>query len=155
MINVILATDKNSLVGKDNLLPWHYSEDLKYFKAKTKGKKIIMGEATFNSIIGYNGHPLKYRENVVCSLSDFSYPGVEVTNDIFGYLESHKEEDMFVIGGKTIYNLIIPICDYLYVTHIDAEHDGNQYLHIDYSKFTLVEETKSGILTFAKYQRNK
>ncbi len=153
MISVILATDKNSLIGKNNLLPWHYKEDLAFFKKVTLNKIVVMGRKTFESILTTNKKPLSERTNVVCSKEEYSYPGVIVINDLFRYLEENKEKDIFIIGGKSIYEITLPICDYLYVTHINKEHEGDQYLHIDYKKFKLLERQESGILTFAKYQR--
>ena len=106
MISLIFAMDINNLIGKDNDLPWHYSEDLKYFKNVTTGKKVIMGENTFYSIYNRIGKPLPNRENYVATLSeDFKYPGVNVVNDLISFLETIKKdnEEYFVIGGKKIY----------------------------------------------------
>ena len=70
MISLIFAMDINNLIGKDNDLPWHYSEDLKYFKAVTSGKKVVMGENTFFSIVNRIGKPLPNRENYVATLAN-------------------------------------------------------------------------------------
>lgn len=154
MINLIFALDRNNLFGNKNKLAWHYSEDLQYFKAKTLNKKCIMGEQTFYSVLR-NGKPLPNRISVVATLTDFEFPGVEVTHDIFKYFEDHKDEDLFVIGGKAIIELTYKAADVIYLTYIDADHEGDTYLNIDLSNFDLSEETVSGILHFRKYTKKK
>ena len=155
MYSCIFAIDRNNLFGKDNGLPWHYKEDLQYFKKMTYMKKVIMGEETYKSITSRNGKPLPDRINVIATLTDFTAPGAEVTHDIFGYLEEHKDEDMFVIGGKRILEMTYKNADYLYITYIDEDDDGNVYLHLDLSNFELVNEEVSDVLHFRKYRRIK
>lgn len=156
MISLIFAVDRNLLIGKDNDLPWHYSEDLQYFKKTTAGKTVLMGLETFRSILSRNGKPLPGRRSVVASLEPFSYPGVEVINDLLGFLKAPRDEEVFVIGGKTIYELSLPFADRLYITHIDAEHEGNVYFRkLDLSPFRLVRETAAGVLRFCLYERKR
>ncbi len=108
MVNLIVAIGKNNLIGKGNMLPWHYKEDMKYFKEMTMNKKVIMGELTFKSIISYINKPLPGRTSIIATLTDYTYPGIEVTNDIISYLENFpKEEEVFIIGGKIIYDLTL------------------------------------------------
>ena len=103
MISLIFAMAINNLIGKDNDLPWHYSEDLKYFKAVTSGKKVVMGENTFFSIVNRIGKPLPNRENYVATLAnDFNYPNVNVIKlvnkhiddkpTVFKALKKHTEK---------------------------------------------------------------
>lgn len=157
MIYLIWAMDKNNLIGKDNDLPWHYKEDLKYFKEQTSGKKVIMGDKTFYSIYNRLGKPLPNRVNVVATLDkDFSYDGVEVTNDLLNYLKEHEnsQEEIFVIGGKQIYNLSLPFAKRLYITHINYEHQGNVYFPlIDYSKYKVIFKKTVDVLDFVIYER--
>lgn len=154
MISLIFAIDRNFLIGKNNELPWNYPEDLKYFKKTTEGKTVLMGLETFRSILARNGHPLPHRRSVVASLEPFAYPGVEVTGDLLGFLKAPREDEVFVIGGKTIYELSLPFADRLYVTHIDADHEGNVFFRkLDLSQFRLIRETLSGALRFCVYER--
>ena len=155
MISLIFATDPNHLIGNNNDLPWNYSEDLKYFKAKTLNKTVLMGLETFNSILSINGKPLPRRNLVVASLEPFSYPNVTVIDDLFKYLKQSHEEEIFIIGGKTIYELSFPYADRLYITHIKKEHEGNVYLNFDLDDFTLVSQDKREDLIFAVYERLK
>ena len=120
MISLIWAMDKNNLIGIDNDLSWHYSEDLKYFKEKTTDKKVIMGENTFYSILNRIGKPLPHRKNIVATLdTNFKRDDVEVTYDLIKFLKDNQdtEEEIFVIGGKQIYALSLPYAKRLYITH--------------------------------------
>lgn len=157
MISLIWAMDKNNLIGKDNDLPWHYSEDLKYFKEKTAGKTVIMGEKTFYSIFDRLGKPLPKRKNVVATLDkSFKRDDVEVTYDLFKFLEDNKdtEEEIFVIGGKQIYALSLPYAKRLYITHINKEHEGNVYFpEIDYSQYNVIAKNTIDVLDFVIYER--
>ena len=155
MISLIFATDPNHLIGKDNLLPWNYPEDLKYFKKTTLNKTVLMGLATFHSIVSINGKPLPKRKLVVASLEEFSYPGVLVIDDLIKYLKEPHEEEIFVIGGKTIYELALPYADRLYITHIKEEHEGNVYLDFSLENYELISKDEREALVFAVYERKK
>jgi dihydrofolate reductase len=155
VINLIVAIAKNNIIGKDNKLPWHYKEDLQYFKDTTLHHTVIMGEATFRSILSYLNKPLPNRTSVVASLSGYSYPGVETTDDIINYLQNFpKEKEIFIIGGKMIYDLTLDLADRLYITHINKEYDGDvQFKEIDYTKYVKIKETIKGELNFSVYER--
>ncbi len=155
MVNLIVAIGKNNLIGKGNELPWHYPEDMKYFRETTRNKKVIMGEQTFKSILGYINKPLPNRTSVIATLTDYTYNDVEVTNDIIAYLkEFPKEEEIFVIGGKIIYDLTLDLCDRLYITHVNKEYQGDVFFkEIDYSKYKKISSKISDDLEFAVYER--
>ena len=153
MISIIFATDPNHLIGKDNDLPWNYSEDLKYFKEKTLNKTVLMGEATFYSILDKLGKPLPKRNIIVASLEEFSYPKVKVINDLIGFLKQDHEEEIFIIGGKNIYELAFPYADRLYITHIKKVHEGNVYLNFNLDNFNLISEQQFPELSFCIYER--
>lgn len=155
MISLIVAIGKDNLIGKGNELPWHYKEDMEYFKKTTLNKKVIMGEATFKSILGYINKPLPKRTSIIATLGDYTYPGVMVTNDIEKFLfEFPKEEELFIIGGKIIYDLTLDLADRLYITHVNKDYEGDVFFkEIDYSKYEKISERISGDLTFAVYER--
>ncbi len=155
MVSLIVAIGKNNLIGKGNLLPWHYKEDMKYFKDTTMNKKVIMGELTFKSIISYINKPLPGRTSIIATLTDYTYPGVEITNDIINYLkEFPTDEEIFIIGGKIIYDLTLELADRLYITHVDKEYNGDVYFkEIDYSKYNKISEKITGDLNFSVYER--
>lgn len=154
MISLIFAVDPNFLIGKGNDLPWDYKEDLKYFREKTSGKTVLMGLETFKSILSRIHKPLPNRHSVIASLVPYEYPGAEVIGDLFAYLKEPRNEEIFVIGGKTIYELSFPYADRLYITHIKKEHDGDVYLKkFDLSDFKVISKEETDDLTFAVYER--
>ena len=153
MISIIFATDPNHLIGIDNDLPWHYKEDLQYFKKTTLNKTVLMGLNTFHSITSRLGHPLPNRKHIVASLEPFAYPDVQVIQDLIRFLRTPHEEEIFVIGGKTIYELAFPYADRLYITHIKKAHTGNVYLDFSLDGFKVVKKTETDALTFAVYER--
>ncbi len=156
MISMIFAVDPHFLIGKGNDLPWDYKEDLRYFQKTTKGKTVLMGLETFKSILMRNGKPLPNRQSVVASLEPYTYPNVEVISDLFAYLKKPHEEEVFVIGGKTIYELSFPYADRLYITHIKKAHEGDVYLKkFDLSAFKIIEKNETDELIFAVYERVK
>lgn len=155
MVNLIVAIGKNNLIGLANKLPWHYKEDMQYFKKTTLNKTVIMGEATFKSILSYIDKPLPKRTSVIATLSDYTYPGIETTDDVITFLRNYpKNQEIFIIGGKIIYDLTLDIADRLYITHVNKDYDGNVYFkEIDYTKYTKIKETISGDLNFSVYER--
>lgn len=156
MISMIFAMDSNKLLGKGNDLPWNYPADLKYFKQTTLHKTVLMGLETFQSILMRTGKPLPNRKNVVASLTPFAYEGVQVINDLFAYLKAPRDEEIFVIGGKTIYQLTLPYADRLYITHIDQIHEGDVYFDkLDLTPFECISERQDGVLRFCVYERVK
>lgn len=129
-IIIIVAHDPNMVIGKDGSLPWHYSEDLKFFKRVTMGSPILMGRVVFEEL---NEKPLPGRENVVLSRSK-QYDYVKSFNSIeraLEYLGDH--EKIFVIGGAQIYKQLIDRTDELVITEIKKEYEGDTYL-VDYRK---------------------
>lgn len=155
MISLIFAIDENNLIGKGNDLPWHYPEDLKYFKDVTSGKTVLMGENTFYSIYNRIGKPLPKRNNIVATLNkDLKIDGVTVIYDLISFLKEDRDEEIFIIGGKQIYQLCLPYADKLYITHIHRAYEGDVYFpKINYDEYNVVKSIDSGELTFNVYER--
>ncbi len=121
-ISMIAAMAKDRVIGKDNQMPWHLPADLQHFKRVTLGKPVIMGRKTFESI----GRPLPGRRNLVVSRAGFSAEGVDVVPSMDAALEAVSGVDeVMVIGGGTIYELMLPRADRLYLTEIDLKADGD------------------------------
>lgn len=154
MISMIWAMDENWLIGKDNLLPWHYQKDLAYFKKMTKNAAVIMGDLTYQSLkTYYKNKPLPFKKVYVANMNDYTYPDAIHVKDIFKFINETKE-DIFVIGGKTIYQLMLPFADRLYITYILKRHEGNVYFpKFDLSKFKCVAKHLEENLIFATYER--
>lgn len=116
IVNIIAAVGKNLELGKDNKLIWNIKEDLKYFKEKTLGKTVVMGDNTYYSI----GRLLPGRDNVILSLNDIEVDGALVLND-YKKVFSLDVDEVFIIGGSVIYNLFLPYADNIYLTEIEDE----------------------------------
>lgn len=118
----IVAHDPNLVIGKDGDLPWHYSEDLKYFKRVTMGHPLIMGRIVFEEL---GEKPLPGRENIVLSRSrDYDHvPTFSSFDDALKYVKD--EEIVFLIGGGKIYRQFLDRGDKLFVTEIHKSYEGD------------------------------
>jgi dihydrofolate reductase len=156
MISMIWAMDENWLIGKDNLLPWHYPSDLKYFKNKTKDQIVLMGDLTYKSLkTYYKTKPLPFKKVYVANILDETYPDAIHVKDIFEFIKK-TDEDIFIIGGRTIYKLMLPYADRLYITFVLKAHEGNVYFpKFDLSDFKLISKKMENQLIFATYERSK
>ena len=125
MLSIIVAKAKNNIIGKDNALIWHLPEDLKRFKKMTTGHTIIMGRKTFESL----GRVLPNRHHIIlCNDAQMNIDNenVEILEDISMLDKFVKDsEEHFVIGGATMYRLLMPMCSKMYITEIDKEFDGD------------------------------
>jgi len=124
IISLIAALDKNRLIGSDNGMPWHLPADFKHFKEVTMGKPVVMGRKTFESI----GRPLPGRQNIVISRKGFSADGIITVDSIDAALQLVKDiDEVMIIGGANIYDQLIEKADRLYLTHVDAECEGDAW----------------------------
>ncbi|MER1957387.1 MAG: dihydrofolate reductase [Solibacillus sp.] len=125
MISLIVAHDKNYVIGYENGMPWHLPGDLKYFKDMTMGKPIIMGRKTFESI----GRPLPGRRNIVITRNDkYHAQGIETVSSLDAALALVKDvPEIMVIGGAQIFEQAMPLADKLYITLINHEFKGDTY----------------------------
>ncbi len=125
MLSLIVAKAKNNIIGKDNKLIWHIPEDLKRFKKLTTGHTIIMGRKTFESL----GKVLSNRHHVIlCNDAEMNIQddNVEILEDISMLDKYIKDEhENFVIGGATMYKLLMPYCNKMYITEINQEFEGD------------------------------
>lgn len=117
-VSMIVAIGSNNEIGKNNDLLWYLPSDLKFFKATTMGKSIIMGRKTFQSL----PKALPGRKNIVISSdSNFNAPGAVVVTDIESALKESETEEVFIIGGASIYKAYFPVADKLYITEVEFE----------------------------------
>ena len=155
MLSIIVAKAKNNVIGKDNSLIWHLPEDLKRFKKITTGHTIIMGRRTFESL----GRVLPNRHHVIlCNDAEMNIDdeNVEILDDIAKldkYIESDKEN--FVIGGATMYKLLMPYCNKMYITEIDREFEGDvsfpEINKIEWKIINTEKGPKDGVNDFEYY----
>lgn len=123
---IIAAVGKNRELGRNNDLIWHLKEDMKFFKEKTTNHKIIMGRKTLESLPKL----LPNRHHIVLTSSGLDNPNIETYKSMKKLLENTKDlnEEIFIIGGASIYKEFIDIADKMYLTEIDEEcNDATVY----------------------------
>ncbi|HSM55665.1 MAG TPA: type 3 dihydrofolate reductase [Candidatus Sulfomarinibacteraceae bacterium] len=127
-ISLIVAMDRNRLIGNGGQLPWRLPADLERFKAVTMGKPIVMGRRTHESI----GRPLPGRHNIVLTRQrQYTAPGCTVAHSIAQALEAAGDvAELMVIGGSAIYRQFLPRAQRLYLTLIDAAFTGDTYFPV-------------------------
>ncbi len=162
LLSIIVAQAENRAIGLNGDMPWHLSGDLKRFKALTMGHPVVMGRRTWESL---PKRPLAGRRNIVFSQSeDFVPEGAAVVRSVNGLFDLLRDcdEEVFVIGGGRIYNMLMPWVNRLYITWVHKEFpEADTYFPvIDLSEFTKVNETermtdeKSGLdFSYAEYDR--
>ena len=143
MLSIIVAKASNNVIGKNNSLIWHLPEDLKRFKALTTGHTIIMGRRTFESL----GRVLPNRKHVILCNDmemDIKDENIEILEDI-SMLDKYinSEEENFIIGGATIYRLLMPYANKMYITEIEQEFEGDvSFPEINKEEWNIVETEK-------------
>jgi dihydrofolate reductase len=142
IISLIVAVSENNVIGKDNQLPWKLSADLKRFKYYTKGKAVIMGRKTYESI----GNPLPDRINIVLThQKGFKPEKTVVFSDLssaFNFAADNGLEEVFVIGGSNIYEQTFALADRIYLTKVHTEIEGGDsfFPEINMDDWDIVDE---------------
>ena len=146
-ISIITAIDTNGLIGIDNHLPWQIKEDLQFFRETTMGHPVVMGKQTWLSI----GKPLDGRVNIILTHDEtFQIPGCVVLNSVSQVLSTFCNEEIFIIGGATIFEQFIPIANKIYLTRIEHSFKGDTYFpDVDWSEWKIAQYEKK--LTDAGY----
>lgn len=159
MISLIAAIGKNNELGKNEKLLFHIKEDMQFFKNTTMGHPILMGRKTFDSI----GRPLPGRTNFVITRHPELLPeGIEPVKDLQQFLESHTKakEELFVIGGGTVYHEALKYAKNIYLTEVDASvADADTYFpsfdKTHYDKTIIKKGNENGLeYSINKYVRN-
>lgn len=161
-ISAIVAISENNAIGKDNQLPWHLPEDLKFFKRTTMGKPVLMGRKTFDSL----GRPLPGRLNIVLSRGNVALPeSVLLYHSLEEGIDKLKDSDsdeVFIIGGGQIFEEAMDLIDRLYITEVHTTIEGANafFPDVDHSHWKLVWEEKHHAdekhqydYTFKQYER--
>lgn len=159
MISIIVAVSDDWGIGRNNDLLWNIPEDLKRFKRLTTGKTVVMGKKTWESL---PKKPLPGRKNVVIT----DVPGEKIENAITVYSiqdaieKSDREEEIFIIGGGSIYRQFMPVADRLYITHVHMkspadvffpEIDKNIWIENEKEKFPASDATPA--YTYVVYEK--
>lgn len=128
MLSIIVAVASNNVIGANNKLLWHISEDLKRFKTITTGHKILMGRKTFESLpcILPNRHHIVITRDTNFKVDD---ERVTVINDINEVIKEYQNsnEEVFVIGGGEIYKQLLPYANKIYLTKVNKVYEGDTY----------------------------
>ena len=128
-MNIIVAVDKNWAIGYQNKLLNSIPEDMKFFRETTTGKVVVMGRKTLESFP--NGRPLKNRVNIVITnQKDYQVPGAIVLHSVeeaLDYVKQYNSEDVYVIGGASIYEQMLPYCDVAHVTVMDYAYQADTW----------------------------
>jgi dihydrofolate reductase len=126
MISIIVAVSEDWGIGKDNDLLWHLPDDLKRFKKLTSGNTILMGKKTWESL---PRRPLPNRINIVLTDNrEDKFEGAVTAFSIDDAISKcNKEDEIFIIGGGSIYRQFMPIADKLYITHVHSKTPADVY----------------------------
>lgn len=163
-MKAIVVVDRNWAIGRDGDLLVHLPGDLAYYKEKTMGNAIVMGRKTLESLPG--GKPLPGRDNIVLTGNrDFCNDKCRVCygmNELIDCLAGYDDDKIFISGGASLYQQMIPYCDSIYVTQIDDEFEADRFFpRIDKSdEFELAwqgeEREENGVrYKFTRYDRVK
>lgn len=161
-MNIIVAVDKNWGIGCNNKLLVSIPADMKFFRETTTGKVVVMGRRTLESFP--NGLPLKNRTNIVLTRNpDYHVKGAVVLHtveEVLKELKKYDTEDIYVIGGASVYRQLLPYCDTAHVTRIDHAYQADAYFpNLDAMPEWVVtadsdEQTYFDLeYTFVKYER--
>lgn len=128
-MNLIVAVDKNWAIGNGNQLLVSIPQDMKFFRETTTGKVVVMGRKTLETFPGKQ--PLKNRTNIVLTRDkNYQVKGAIMVHDMEELMEELKkydEEEIYVIGGETIYRQLLPYCKVAHVTKINHAYEADTY----------------------------
>ena len=154
---IIAAIGRNNELGLNNNLIWRLSGDLRFFRDNTINHSIVMGFNTFESLPGL----LKNRNHIIITHRELNIPDVKIVHSIEEFFEYAKslKDDIYVIGGASIYKALLPFCDKMLLTHIDAVHEADvffpEFYQNDWDSEIIDEKEESGIkYKHLVYKRN-
>ena len=163
-MNLIVAVDQNWAIGKNNSLLVRIPEDQKFFRQTTTGHVVVMGRKTLESFP--NKIPLPNRVNIVLTKNQ-AYQAkdaiiVHSVEELFEVLKNYEDKEIFVIGGQSIYEQLLPYCDVAHVTKIDYSYEADAYFpNLDkMPEWEIVADSDEHTYfdleyTFYKYERKK
>jgi dihydrofolate reductase len=148
-MEAILAIDSKNGLAKNGNIPWKSKKDMSFFINKTKNNIVVMGRKTYDSL----PHPLINRLNVVLTKTPkySEHNNVLFTNDIDNLLS----EKIFIIGGKTIYDQFLPLCEKVWITKFKKDYECDLFFEYDFSDFVTSTYEETDELTITKYIRKK
>ena len=154
MIYMIWCEDIEHGIGIDNNLPWKIKDEMDHFRRTTMGKTILCGEKTFAS---WGNRLLPGRKNIVITL-DKNYrpvPGCEVYYDLKDVIKDYKDKDIYVCGGRQIYNVFLPHADRLIISTLKKSYHCNVFMKFDLSNFIIDKTEHHELFDVNYYVRKK
>lgn len=128
-MNLIVAVDSNWAIGCKNSLLVSIPADHKFFRQETTGKVVVFGRKTLETFP--QGMPLKNRTNIVLSSNpDYHVKGaiaVHSKEELLEKLKEYPDEEIYIIGGESVYRMMLPYCDVAHVTKIDHAYEADAY----------------------------
>lgn len=156
MFSMIVAMDKNNLIGDSTSkygLPWHYSEDMAFYKEKTINKINVMGSTTYELI----GHPLPNRETYILTRQkDYYQEGCKILHSVDEVLNLKSDEEIMIIGGVQVFESMFEYIDRIYLTKINNSYTGDCYYNtLDLTKYEKVssKQGQDPELLFEVYEK--
>ncbi len=126
-VSIIVAMTQTGVIGKNGKLPWHISEDFQWFRRHTLEHPVIMGRKTFESI----GRALPQRENIILTRQkNYRADGAIIFHSFEGalsYAKKMKRNDVFILGGKEVFEKALPVAHRIYLTRIRSDFEGDVY----------------------------
>lgn len=143
-MNIIVTVDNNWAIGRNDEMLVRIPEEQKSLREETVGKVLVMGRKTLENMPG--GQPLYGRTNIVLTQNrDYKAKGVTVLHSFEEALEElkkYKDEDIYILGGESLYKQFLPYCDTVHVTKIDYAYDANVYFpNLDEQEGWSIEES--------------
>lgn len=128
-MNIIVAVDENWAIGNKNKLLVHIPNDMKQFREMTTGNVVVLGRKTLETFP--NGQPLKNRTNIILSRNE-SYKAegaltVHSVEELLAELKKYDSEEIYIIGGDSVYKQLLPYCDTAHITKIDHAYEADSY----------------------------
>ncbi len=158
MIKLLWSMDKNNLIGQNKQLPWHLREELKHFKETTLGQTILFGRLTYEGI----GRPLPKRKTLVLTRQlyyQINHPDAEVVTDLIALINFYHQnpsEDIYICGGKKIYEATLPYADELIISYIKGKYQGDTYFpSFNLNQFTLIKSNEYQHFVIKYYKRKE
>ncbi|MBR2967799.1 MAG: dihydrofolate reductase [Clostridia bacterium] len=157
-MRIIVAVSKSWGIGKDNKLLFSLKEDMKFFKQTTSGKVVVMGKNTYLSL---PKRPLKDRINIVLTRECFDDGSITVKDmdELFAQIKKYDTDNVYIIGGASMYKQMLPYCDTAFITKVDADSEADTYFtNLDeLSSWQCVQESQAQDtlpIVFCTYKNN-
>lgn len=157
-IAIVVAVAENGVIGAEGDIPWHVPEDLEHFKETTTGHPVIVGRQTYESIVDRLGEPLPDRLNIVLSSTELDLPAgavhVQGIDEALEIATETESEVVYVIGGRTVYEALLPKADRMHYTEIHDTVEGDtRFPEWNRSDWQEVERDDRDGFSFVVYER--